>query len=64
VTSSELGGGQTAGTSRGSRNRRTFQDNVRASPVLPPTEFPSLFLPEGSFPAPRAIAQKATFRTA
>ncbi|KAI8665893.1 BZIP transcription factor [Fusarium keratoplasticum] len=28
MTSSELGGGQTAGTSRGSRNRRTFQDNL------------------------------------
>ncbi|KAK3943770.1 bZIP transcription factor [Diplogelasinospora grovesii] len=28
MTNSELGGGQTAGTSRGSSNRRTFQDNV------------------------------------
>lgn len=49
MTTSELGGGQTAGTGRGSNNRRTFQDSVRAFPNPPPSQFPSIFLLEPFF---------------
>lgn len=64
MTNSELGGGQTAGTSRGSSNRRTFQDNVCAFPPVLPPHSSHLFSSLKPLSLPESDRTKGNFRTA